>query len=421
MPKGKHARHRHRPCRRVLASATTLSLPLLGLFAFASDAGASVIYPTCPESGVTRTGEQSEGVEQDNAGQTWDLTGAVFSDPDLFPYPIRSESWQDGCIVGGSVLGPIDPAATRDQWYNSGTHGGADHEGVRITHGSAGFAVVRDTYVEDVEDGFDPNAPTPDAKTYLDHVHASNVRDDCIENEKEPHDMYVRDSLFDGCFAAFAEKPSGSSVDAGRGESEFVVEESLVYVKPQPLGDGYCSDSNVDRGRCIDDGNGGYLGAYGMFKWGEDAASTLVVRNTIFRMDLASYSSCSGNRFPTNGVYENVTLVWTGEGDWESAGGCDNVVPHGVTVTTDVSVWDRAKAAWLAGGGTPDPTPETTPETTPEPTPETTPEPTPEPTEEPTAEPSASPEPDSKPGKGPKCRPVVRSPMVRDKVTCTYR
>ena len=51
MPKGKHARHR--PRRRVLASATTLSLPLLGLFAFASDAGASVIYPTCPESDST--------------------------------------------------------------------------------------------------------------------------------------------------------------------------------------------------------------------------------------------------------------------------------------------------------------------------------------------------------------------------------
>ena len=49
------------------------------------------------------------------------------------------------------------------------------------------------------------------------------------------------------------------------------------------------------------------------------------------------------------GTYENVKVVWTGKGSYATAGGCKNVLPPGVTLTTDKSVWDNAKSAWLAG------------------------------------------------------------------------
>ena len=47
---------------------------------------------------------------------------------------------------------------------------------------------------------------------YLDHVQARYIRDDCIENEGDgppqvPMTVVVRDSLFDGCFTGFAERP----------------------------------------------------------------------------------------------------------------------------------------------------------------------------------------------------------------------
>jgi hypothetical protein len=52
------------------------------------------------------------------------------------------------------------------------------------------------------------------------------------------------------------------------------------------------------------------------------------------------------------GTYENVKVVWTGKGSYATAGGCKNVLPPGVTLTTDKSVWDNAKSAWLAGSST---------------------------------------------------------------------
>lgn len=332
-----------------VATALTLSLPLALLASTPSGAATSTISE-CPPVSKTVTGPQSEATYQDNNGGTWDLTGAVWQGSAAARYPIRSDGWTDGCVIGGTVRGPIDSDATRDQWYNDETHGGKNHEGVRLDVGSGDFAVVRDTFVSDVEDAYDPNGGSASSATYLDHVHAEDIRDDCIENEKSVHNLYISNSLFDGCFVAFAEKPDSSSADAGTADADFVVEDSLVYVQPQPLGPNYCSSSKVSQDRCkATDKSDVWLGSYGMFKWGKSAAANVVIRDTIFRVDMPSYSSCTGNRFPTNGTYENVTLVYTGPGSWATAGDCSNAVPKGVTVTTDKSVWDNAKAAWHDG------------------------------------------------------------------------
>ena len=42
-------------------------------------------------------------------------------------------------------------------------------------------------------------------------------------------------------------------------------------------------------------------------------------------------------------------VVWAGKGRYRSAGACVNTLPRGVRLTTNVRVWNRAKAAWLAG------------------------------------------------------------------------
>jgi streptogramin lyase len=50
-------------------------------------------------------------------------------------------------------------------------------------------------------------------------------------------------------------------------------------------------------------------------------------------------------RFPPGTVAENVTLVWTGPGDYPGP------LPAGVTVTRDSSVWYAARTAWLQRHG----------------------------------------------------------------------
>jgi hypothetical protein len=306
-----------------------------------------------PPVTLTVTGSQTQGVRADNNGGTWDLRGAVWNEnaPDPLAYPIRSDAWTKGAILGGTVFGNIPKTWTRDQWYN-GVDGGRELHGEvyrqTMTDTADNTLLIQDGYAEDFEDAYDPNAVRSDSTTDLEHVRATYIRDDCIENEDVPHNLILRNSLFDGCFTGFAERPGGlSGTQNGTGPQSFTVEDSLVYIQPQPLGPLYCNSTKVASGRCKATSDPQvWLGAHGIWKWSQAAASKVTVRNTIFRLDMASYSSCLPQQWPA-GTYQNVTLVWTGPGPYATAGGCNNVLPSGVTLTTDVSVWDNAKAAWL--------------------------------------------------------------------------
>lgn len=346
------ARRRKAPLVRVAAATAVLLGGLVG-------SGPSVA--ATPPVTLTLTGNQTQGVRADNNGGTWDLRGAVWNEnaPDPIAYPIRSDAWTKGAILGGTVYGNIPKTWTRDQWYN-GLDGGRELHGEvyrqSMTDTADNTLLIQDGYAEDFEDAYDPNAVRSDSTTDLEHVRATYIRDDCIENEgrgttQVPMSVLVRDSLFDGCFTGFAERPPsvGDGLPNGTGTQTFDVEHSLLYVQPQPLGPNYCSTSLTLVGRCVATAEPSvWLGAHGIWKWSSAAASTVVVRNSIFRLDLPSYSGCVSQQWP-DGTYQDDVLVWAGPGPYASAGGCANTLPPGVRVTTDVGVWDRAKAAWLAG------------------------------------------------------------------------
>jgi hypothetical protein len=284
----------------------------------------------------TLSGEKAGTQGRAGSNETWDLTAFTHkTTPDPTRYPFRLEGVTNVCIVGGKIIGNIPDNYSRTQWYDRvGIPSDAaeyDGDAFRVTQ-EAGWSLIKDAYVERVSDAYDPNA-APGDKTYIDHVHAKHIRDDCIENDDLPHSVYVNDSLFDGCFNFISEREADSSyADQGNTAGETVIENSLVYVEPMPLGSKYCDGNS----RCVNEG-----GARGLFKWSATATTNLVVRNTIFRIDQQSYSSSNADRFPT-GRYENVTLVWLGPGDYPEP------LPRGVTLTRDKSVWDNAKAAWLS-------------------------------------------------------------------------
>jgi len=340
--------HRARRPKAPLVRAVAVAVLLGGLLSTGPSLAAT------PPVTLTLTGNQTQGLRADNNGGTWDLRGAVWNEnaPDPIAYPIRSDAWTKGAILGGTVYGNIPKSWTRDQWYN-GLDGGRELHGEvyrqSMTDTADNTLLIQDGYPEDFEDAYDPNAVRSDSTTDLEHVRATYIRDDCIENEDVPHNLILRNSLFDGCFTGFAERPGGmSGTQNGTGPQSFTVEDSLVYIQPQPLGPMYCNSTKVTSGRCKATSDPQvWLGAHGIWKWSQAAASKVTVRNTIFRLDMASYSSCLPQQWPA-GTYENVTLVWAGTGPYATAGGCNNVLPSGVTLTTDVSVWNNAKAAWLA-------------------------------------------------------------------------
>ena len=346
--------------RMALLAVALVATPLAVLNATGGSSGA-VTVPGCPPTRLTRSGPQTTAVNEAATDATWDLRGAVWDHvaPDPLTYPVHSEQWTRGCIVGAQVRGNVPPSQTRDQWYDGrdgGIRMGGEAFRQTLTDTPGNYLLMRDTYASDYEDAYDPNGVSPADTLYLDHVQAHYIRDDCIENEgsgstQVPMNVVVRDSLFDGCFTGFAERPPKvtDGDPNGKGPQSFVVEHSLLYVQPQPLGPNYCSATLVSIGRCLATTQPQvWLGAHGIWKWSSAAAGTVVVRNSIFRLDLPSYSACTSQQWPA-GTYQDVVLVWAGPGPYASAGGCVNTLPSGVRLTTDVGEWDRAKAAWLAG------------------------------------------------------------------------
>lgn len=285
----------------------------------------------------------SQGTAATQADRTWDLRDfSQTANPSPTRYPFRLDSAKRACVIGGSVVGNIPRDWPREKWYHgTDTTAEWDGEGYRLSQtADSPWTYQYGSYVENVSDGFDPNGLANGVNhDYLDRVHAKYVRDDCIEVEGEgysPHSLTVNDSLFDGCFNFLSMRPTGTShADAGTTEGTLTIDNSLVYVQPQPLS---ANDCATHPERCVDG-----KGNHAFFKWSSSAVKDVVVRNTVLRMDQPATASTRAMNFP-QGTYENVTLVWT----WPEPYTSFASLPPGVTVTKDVGVWDRAKAAWLA-------------------------------------------------------------------------
>ena len=69
------------------------------------------------------------------------------------------------------------------------------------------------------------------------------------------------------------------------------------------------------------------------------------MRNSVFLVERVSMNGRKAMRFPDRTIAENVTLVWTGPGDYPAP------VPRGVKVVKDRKVWEAARRAWLARHG----------------------------------------------------------------------
>ena len=368
--------------RPAAVAFAVLALIAAAVVLLSAPARSAVVLPGSPRTVLTRSGTQTSSVNQANSNGTWDLRGAVWPssfDQGTHTYPVRSDSWGTGCVLGGTIHGPIGRNETRDQWYNAS---GGDREGGEIWRMSmdsaSDWVVNRDSFGSDFEDANDPNSTNAGSTYYADHQHLEWVRDDCVESEDDsgvggPINITVTNSLWDGCFTVFAERPtySNSGTQNGSGPQTLRVEDSLIYSNPQPLGPKYCSDAKVTQGRCIATGTSGrWLGSHGIWKWSAAAASHVIIRNTTFRLDNASYSSCAPQQWPA-GTYENVRLLWTSSKPYSSAGGCTNKLPAGVTLVTGQAAldeWNAKKAAWLAGPSSPTTAPSPTQTVSPKPT-----------------------------------------------------
>jgi hypothetical protein len=380
---------------RIAATIFGLSLGLGGIVAlapFSSALEAQLSY--CPSSGpvVTLAGTYLQQVKYASPlpGTIWDARNASFNSypfTTLYPFTVGSETAPTGlCVVGGIVTGQQSRTLTWDEMKNS-----YDGDGLRVA-GNAPY-VVNGLRVDNVEDGVAPR----DAKDRfpklgdgftLKNLYMKYIRDDCVENDDIAGGL-ITDSLFDGCNTGVSERPSSGNAQ---------------WNYPAPAGETLTLDGVLLRLQALPGPRGSndpnLLGHGQLFKW-SSVANSLVVRNSVFYVETTPNSD-SYFPFPAGTKTENVTIVWGGSGSFKWS------VPAGTTVTTDRSVWDTARAGWLArhgctsftscsklyvpdGSGTPSspsPTPTGSPSSSPAPSPSVSPSPTvstsPEPSPTPT-------------------------------------
>jgi hypothetical protein len=220
------------------------------------------------------------------------------------------------CVVGGTVLGQQPRTLTWQQVKER-----YDGDGLRID--GRGWYIADGLRVDNVEDGL---APFGDGFLGR-NLYFTFIRDDCIENDAVAGG-HVVDSLFDGCFMGLSERPPKDFTPSRPpAEETFTLDGVLLRLQPMPHEEASAALANGQ-----------------LFKWSE-WANRLVLRNCVFLVEQESSNGRDAMQFPPGTVAENVTLVWTGPGDYPGP------LPAGVTVTRDSSVWYAARTAWLRRHG----------------------------------------------------------------------
>jgi hypothetical protein len=259
----------------------------------------------------------------------YDMRGATFAaNPPLNPVTIEKRL-NGACVVGVRVVGRQSRNLTWDQMKNS-----YDGDGVRFVNrsgGTAGRVIAEGIWIDNVEDGLEPVRYSGAAgKGYTWTLRSSYfryIRDDVVENDA-CHAGEVVDVLVDNSRNLMSTRPSsGKRLSTGAMAPVIKVYDSAIHV-------GAANEASA----------GGGSGR--IWKWPSSSSSctpapVVDVRNTVFRVDL-NHSGAMG--FPP-GRYQNVKLVWLGGGAYPVP------VPSGVTVTSDVNVWNNARNAWLGRHG----------------------------------------------------------------------
>jgi hypothetical protein len=334
-------------CRRGRASSSTPPTAL----AANGPAGGGTVAPgaparACLSRGRTKVTSVKGTVPTYRMGtvadhRTYDLRRAtIVGYPDTNRYVLLFGKQGPGdatCLIGGRVIGQQSRALS---WQTMKQRLDGDGLNFRSQGG-----IVDGIRIDNVEDGIGTTGGDPAGVT-IRGAYLTYIRDDCIENDAIVA-LRVQDSLLDGCFNGVSERPGrNGSPPPPSPDEELTLDGVLMRVRPMPY--------DRTRALCARNAADG-LGGGGFFKWSRHA-NRLVVRNTVLLAERGSVNCGASMSFPGDGVYENVTLVWLGTGDYPG-----RLPPSGVTVTTDRRIWDEARARWLARHGYPTTGDSTTP------------------------------------------------------------
>lgn len=266
------------------------------------------------------------------SGGTVDARGATFMPRDgwvVVPGAARGVCWVGGAYrltVDDTVSTSSYTASPTNAWSTIWHHNG----GVTTKYGQSGW-IWDGVSVSHVGDAFNISDGSSDFEIRGSHL--SDIRDDCVQNDKYLAGT-VRDSFLDGCYVAFSARASGTVPDGGA--NTWTVRNNLVWVKP--MWSVYKGDSP---------GNGE------IFKWDKanlTKTPKLVFRDNIVRVGRTPFQvGTKQQKFyvPPGTDFANNVLVWDGPGAPPPSLTAWFDAAHGSRVGT-MADWDAAVAAWRA-------------------------------------------------------------------------
>jgi hypothetical protein len=237
--------------------------------------------------------------------------------------PVRiTGGGQDACFVGGLVEGANPAAAGWEEIYDQSNGAAFAFGGDDPLHGF----VLDGIRIHNVWDGIRPRAHADEF--VIRNVWLSDVRDDCIENDHFSTGV-IDDSLLDGCHMAISARNPRDPESYG--SRVLTIANSLIRLKPFPKP----REAMLRRHSWARDPGHGMF-----FKWSGNSMQVRLHDN-IFMLEQLPNNQRRAIEPPPMLSCSNNVLVWLGPGD-------PGPVPDCFQVIRDRSVWDRAKAAWIA-------------------------------------------------------------------------
>jgi len=257
----------------------------------------------------------------------------------------------DTCLLGGVVHGNLDLSQARGDQYD------AYHSGIEQGNESIdGFAVSDGVRVERMFDGyrFVGRGAGAGAGAYLKRFYGSDLRDDCLERDEFTGDVYLYDSLFEGCYSGISDR----GVPAATG-ARTVLDGVLMWIKPTTDRRHSTSADWCNTGEGCHELETQGAGTFAIWKGEADASGVVEVRNSWFRLDRRTVWGIDSMAWPctagsswgtgTTCTYRNVKLLWTGSGPYPGP-----ALPAGVELVTGaraLRMWNAAAAAWRVDHG----------------------------------------------------------------------
>lgn len=224
------------------------------------------------------------------------------------------------CFLGGKVVGQQDRALT---WEDVKALGGGS-----LFLEQPGGAIINGFRADNVEDGiglFSTDFTNPNASDgwLIKNSYMVYIRDDCLSND-ELLGGTIYDCLWEGYVGIAVSWDHGDPI-TDKSSKTIVVDHLLFHSKEQP----HAANPPTDTGH--------------VFKPSSDQTKepAFVIRDSVFLLD----DPGGAGEWPPNTTLTNVTIVRPGAGTLSL-----NTLP-GMTVTTDIAVWDDAVADWKTRHG----------------------------------------------------------------------